>query len=206
MEQQDCNPADLTGSPFPVWSREASDYAWSLVPKSGLAATFVVMKRGDINRIKRVINGKSYNTMTATFIAVNLPDVTGLFLAVNMPYATSDSLICTETLWQTKSGDLFMVLEALSGQAVGHCKILVLPVTQEEAMEWGECLRDVMREAVRAALVCQPHDREPTRSMTLRLPPALVDRINKAAHKEGVSRSVWMMRKLEHAVSENPQG
>ena len=181
VEQQDYNPANLTGTS--AWSREASDYAWSLVPKSGLAATFVVLKRGDINRIKRVINGKSYNTMTSSLLSVNLSDV------------ISDSPLRMESLWQTKSGEMFMLLQAFDGETIGHCKILVLPVTQEEAITWGCCLERRMQEVIRDS-------RNSMTSMTLRLPPSLMERINKAARREGVSRSTWMMRKLEHAVSE----
>ncbi len=56
--------------------------------------------------------------------------------------------------------------------------------------------------AAPAPAAASPEEKEGRKAVILRLPPALLERIDKAAKRRGVSRAAWMTFTLSRALDE----
>jgi predicted HicB family RNase H-like nuclease len=131
--------------------------------------------------IKRVIDGKAYNTETATFLWGNGDP--------------NDPPDIAEGMYQTKHGAFFLVQEHLALEYAN-----IKPMLDPEAQKWLEdhgADLDVMERAFGAF----PEAGAAELRTTLRLPAALYQRVVAAANAEDVSLNTYIMRLLERSLS-----
>ena len=155
--------------------------------------------------IKRVIDGKAYNTDTSQLIHEYLeddderPDPRHPFGMAQHPYA--------EQLYRTRLGKFFFVLrnepyKNLAIQDGGDLDFQdrIIPLQQEHAVKWMEkhCNEKITQ------FVDVPEAGEPSTTLTLRLDKVLKILLGAAAVKDGVSLNNWCVRVLEDAVKDKP--
>jgi hypothetical protein len=173
-----------------------NDYVWKLIddsvlsPQPGFAPT----------NLKKIINGKSYNTATATTIGT-------WFTPTNI--RNSGYFEGVESLYQKKSGEFFLVVESRGGGAPGghiansdhYPGYVLVPVTISQATRWAE-LRDMTDDAGVAEALGIDDDEEDDvpDAVNLRLSPSLMKRVTALAQKEGKSRQEWIVRCLEQCA------
>lgn len=143
--------------------------------------------------MKRIINGKVYNTETSQCIAgydVNAADGLDYF---------------SETLYRKKTGEYFLLGEggARTIYAVhtedynwkGGSKII--PMTPDVAREWAE----EHLSAEKYAEIFEPiTDNEDSVTVSARIPASLAARISAAAATDGMSTSAYIAKTLADAV------
>lgn len=143
--------------------------------------------------LKRVIDGKSYNTATSTLIH-------HVELSTHETYGPGFEH-CLQ-LYRTRFGKFFLVernesyLNAASGES--DLRDNLFPLDQDQALKWMEkhCNEKVEK------YIDVPEAGDPSTTLTLRMDRALKNLLNAAALKEGVSMNVWCVRILEEAVAE----
>jgi hypothetical protein len=136
--------------------------------------------------IKRVIDGKAYNTETATFLWDNS--------------TPNEMPVIAESMYQTKHGAFFLVQEHMG---LGYEDIKPM-LSETEAQKWLEDHRadlDVMERAFHPF----PEAGAAESRTTLRLPAALYQRVVAAADAEDVSLNTYIMRLLERSQSRPSQ-
>ena len=155
--------------------------------------------------IKRVIDGKAYNTETAQLIHEYLegeddtPNPRHPFGMAQHPYA--------EQLYRTRLGKFFLVLRhepyrnpAIQDGGDLDLRDRIVPLEPEHAMKWMEkhCNEKI------TDFVELPEAGEPSTTLTLRLDKVLKILLGAAAVKDGVSLNSWCVRVLESAVKDKP--
>ena len=135
----------------------------------------------DSLRCKRIINGKTYNTETATSLA----------------RWESDDLPLAEGLFKTRLGAYFLLVDDQTRPGER-----IRPLTLDEAKQWMEehCQTELYEsefEEVPEAGAADPEAR-----ITLRIPRSLHIRIEGAAKKHNQSLNAWILRCLENGVQE----
>lgn len=148
--------------------------------------------------LKQVIDGKAYNTATATLIYEYLESddtVSGHRHPYGMeeyPYA--------EQMFRTRFGKFFLVIRNESSMNPAHNEIelkdRIIPLESDKAIKWMEkhC-NDKIDQYVEV-----PEAGEPSTTLTLRLDKILKIGLNAAAIQEGVSMNVWCVRALDAAI------
>ena len=135
--------------------------------------------------MKRIIEGKTYNTETATCIATWNENCSGL--------------------WVTRGGAFFKAIfdhdpkTYVSGSEVGD----ITPVTREEAEQWarGEFLPvDLLNTDIFAEPPEAVEDTDPEATIYLRVPLPLKRQIEEEANNAGQSVNAWAMRCLEQCL------
>jgi hypothetical protein len=155
--------------------------------------------------MKRVIDGKAYNTETAQLIHEYLendddtPNPRHPFGMAQHPYA--------ERLYRTRLGKFFLVLRhepyinpAIQDGGDLDLQDRIVPLEPEPAMKWMEkhCNEKI------TDFVEVPEAGEPSTTLTLRLDKVLKILLGAAAVKDAVSLNGWCVRVLEAAVKDKP--
>ena len=159
--------------------------------------------------MKRIIDGNTYNTETATVI---YQDIKFVDLAEHVEAESEDSrdFAHVETLYQTRRGDYFLVVTEPQAnfdrgrpKGVRHVERLE-PLTRDYALDW---LRSHRFLAVRyEQLVYRLKDYQRAKERTeksavfLRIPQSLKERLEACAKNKGQSLNTWVMRRLEQAA------
>ncbi len=145
--------------------------------------------------LKRVIDGKAYNTETATLIhEEDLPDVDA-----NFDTFGPDSEHCVQ-LYRTRFGKFFLVErnEAFMNLATEEVDFRdsIYPLEQEDAMKWME---KYCNDKIERYLDVEEAGDSST-TLTLRMEKITKVLLGGAAAKEGVSMNAWCVRALQEAV------
>lgn len=128
--------------------------------------------------MKRIINGKSYNTDTATeIVATEHPDSGGWW-----------------ALYQTRHGAFFEVRVDHGGEDVLDFR----PMTDEKALE---IVQKRAPHLVDQYFGLFPEGGAAERRMTIRVPENLAERIERAAAAKSLSLNSYAMRCLEQCVA-----
>lgn len=142
--------------------------------------------------MKKIINGKIYNTDTAEKIG-----------ARDNGYLANDFNYCEESLYRKRTGEYFLFGEGgartryatqLGGNSWGG-GCAVMPLTYESAREWAE--KHLTADDYEAAFGPVPED-DGRRNITFSLPAGLVDRIRRDAERSGMSLSAY----VEHLLAQ----
>jgi len=131
--------------------------------------------------MKKIIDGKAYNTETATEVVL-----------VSADSADSGAWL---RLYQTRHGAFFKIVVGHDGETFQEFR----PVTDEEALE-------IVQEHGAPSLVDQyfgpfPEGGAAERRMTVRIPENLAERIEQAAEAKGLSLNSYAMRCFERCVA-----
>ena len=137
--------------------------------------------------MKRIIDGKTYNTETATKVAVSLVD----FFAKGAGYKVS-------TLYVTRGGAFFA-----DGYDPEMEEFTLDPLTRDKAQQWildgeVELFNNVFEDPPEAS---EDQSTEPEARIYLRVPEPLKRQIDKVAKDEGQSVNAWVMRCVEKCLS-----
>jgi hypothetical protein len=132
-------------------------------------------------KCKRIIDGKTYNTETATQIAGH-SDYGG-------PYETG------EYLYQTRFGAYF-AYSYLDGAAEDDYEKIV-PLTPQQAQEWLEKNESSNVELIEQLFGQMPEAGSGEVKYTLRMPESLRDRLAALAKTNKQSLNAWIIRCLE---------
>jgi hypothetical protein len=133
-------------------------------------------------RCKRIIDGKTYNTETATLLGRHEDD------GAPFEYA----------LFKTRHGAYF-----LHELCQADMRDEIRPLTPDEAQAWMEkhCAADVFE----AEFGEMPEAGDPEARITLRIPESLRKRIAAIAEARNQSLNAWILRCLERAKLEASQ-
>jgi hypothetical protein len=147
-------------------------------------------------QMKRIIDGKTYNTETSTLVATSgwqLQDE-------RSPHYGSE---CEGELYQTRGGAFFLVVtihtETRDGEPID--KVECTAMSAEKANAWVvkghdiEIVRDVFGEPPEAEA-----EDEPGATIYIRVPAALKRSVDEAAKEAKVSGNVWAMRCIERCL------
>jgi hypothetical protein len=153
--------------------------------------TSQVTSSEEVKMTKRIINGKTYNTETATLLAKETPggQYGGEF----------------DELYQTRHGAYFRHSGDWGASTPDGPLVEVEPLTPPEAQAW-------MEEHASAALIEkhfgeQPEAGESESRITVRIPDTLKNRIELLAGEHKQSLNAWIMRCLERcAAHDNSAG
>jgi predicted HicB family RNase H-like nuclease len=139
---------------------------------------------------KRIIDGKTYNTETATLVAEAATD----------PYEPSEF----DELYQTRHGAYFRHYGDWA--RVDHTGTVsyVEPLTPAEAQAWME--KHAWAELLEKHFGEQPEAGESESRITLRIPDALKSRIEEMASANNQSLNAWIMRCLESCAKRQAGG
>ena len=133
--------------------------------------------------MKRIIDGKSYNTETAT-------EVVG---GDNSEYSNA-----WWGLYQTRHGAFFKVVVDHDGETI----LKFGPVTDEEALETTQKHAPHLVDQYFGPF---PEGGAAERRMTIRVPENLAERIERAAKAKSISVNTYAMRCFERCVVEDGQ-
>jgi hypothetical protein len=155
----------------------------------------------DWQPVKRVIDGKAYNTETSSLLHEHLEDDEAsprhTFGMEEHPYA--------EQMYRTRLGKFFLVVRNVSymNPAIDGVDLqdLVYPLDVELATKWMEkhCNSKLLE------YVDVPDAGEPSSTLTLRIDKILKIRLNTAAIQENISMNAWCARALESAIEAHNQ-
>jgi hypothetical protein len=132
-------------------------------------------------KCKRIIDGKTYNTETATQLA-GWDDDEGPFL-------------CGSYLYQTRFGAFF--LYAYGGAEEGED---IFPYTPEQARKWLE--KNSQVDLIERLFGKMPEAGSGESKFTLRMPDSLSDRLAALAKANKQSLNAWIVRCLESCAAE----
>jgi len=132
-------------------------------------------------RCKRIIDGKTYNTETATLLG---------------RWEPSDSPI-EEALFKTRHGAYFryMYLDTEPDEQIQ-------PLAPEFAQRWME--QHCRAELIEAEFGEMPEAGDPEARITLRIPETLRKRIAAVAQDRNQSLNAWILRCIERAAEAEP--
>ena len=128
--------------------------------------------------MKQIINGKTYNTDTATQVAYSEADYPSF---------------AWQTLYQTRHGAFFLI-------AVGHHGDVERfePLTDAEAQEYLEKYHNHLVDQYFGPM---PEGGAAERRLTIRIPGNLADRLEAAAQAQGLSVNSYAMRCFERCTT-----
>jgi hypothetical protein len=164
------------------------------------------------NIMKKIIDGKAYNTETATKHAT--VDLKGQKIDERgtIVYSPDSQLIGGHTsLFETRGGQYFLVREVkhglhadpdfIGGRSGSHIyNHGLIPVTRKEAMVWAES-KDFDADKIESIFGKIAEAGEKTGSMLLRLPKGLKAAIDQASEEADQSANAWAMRCLEQCLA-----
>jgi len=132
-------------------------------------------------RCKRIIDGKTYNTETATLLGRWEPD---------------DSPI-EQALFKTRHGAYFLYffLDTEPDQGIA-------PLEPEAAQKWME--QHCRAEMIEAEFGEMPEAGDPEARITLRIPETLRKRVAVIAQDRNQSLNAWILRCIERAAEAEP--
>jgi hypothetical protein len=130
-------------------------------------------------RCKRIIEGRTYNTETATLLG---------------GYESDDSPD-EESLFKTRHGAYFLHVFRETGPDEW-----IHPLSPEAAQKWME--KNCSAEKTEAEFGEMPEAGDPEARFTLRIPETLRKRIAMLAETREQSLNAWIQRCLEHCASE----
>jgi len=133
------------------------------------------------HKIKRIIDGKTYNTETATLIEGRDEN--------EHHYDTG------EFLYQSRFG-AFFIYRYLSGIDEEDYNTIV-PITPEQAREWLEKNYSYQPELIEKLFGEMPEAGSGEVKFTLRMPESLRDRLSARAKENDQSLNAWIVRCLE---------
>ena len=170
--------------------------------------------------VKKIIDGKAYNTETATLLAtVTLlgykVDNKGATLIGLKPYHKAGK----STLYQTMGGAYFLVRDEFEGASavsehvgpVRRGRVPVVhfpgfhPLSREKAMYWAQFHQLDTDEVDRIFGGVEEAGTE-VGAMILRIPESLKKRIHAAAAESNQSVNSWAMRLFETTLGQNAKG
>jgi predicted HicB family RNase H-like nuclease len=142
--------------------------------------------------MKRLIDGVTYNTETATLLARSEGEWG--------EWAKQEDLPIVETLYQTRSGNFFMVEEITTGEnedGYSITKYRFAALNEKEARKWmvtgeAEVFLNPFEEKV--------DEDETEGTIYARIPASLKRKIEEAAKSEGLSANSWAMRCFERCL------
>lgn len=138
-------------------------------------------------KCKRIIDGKTYNTETATLIAGGED--------ADMPYESGGYL------YQSRFGAFFLYAYLFgAGDSTDYERIV--PMTPEEARKWLETHASHEVDAIERLFGEMPEAGSGETKFTLRMPDSLRDRLAERAKANGQSLNAWMIRCLESCAAE----
>jgi hypothetical protein len=132
-------------------------------------------------RCKRIIDGKTYNTETATLL--------GRWESIDLPIE--------EALFKTRHGAYFsyFYLDTEPDEKI-------IPLSPEDAQKWME--RHCRAELIEAEFGEMPEAGDPEARITLRIPDTLRKRIAALAQDRNQSLNAWILRCIERAAEAEP--
>lgn len=136
--------------------------------------------------MKRIIDGKTYNTETATLIT----------------QIGDDEGSRAEALYQTRHGAFFRYNEEYLPEA-GETGYQLYPCSPTDAQQWLEKHNRVT--AIELLFGPQPEAGENESRITLRIPDSLKSRIEELASANKQSLNAWIMRCLETCANVQSQ-
>lgn len=142
------------------------------------------------HKCKRIIDGKTYNTETATRIAGQDSD--------RGPYFVGDFL------YQTRFGAFFN-FTYLDGWGEGDHETIT-PLTSDEARTWLEQKMSWNPELIESHFGEMPEAGSGEIKYTLRLPESLRNRLAARAEENKQSLNAWIVRCLEGCAKEGTAG
>jgi hypothetical protein len=156
--------------------------------------------------MKRIVDGKTYNTDTSTLLArTEWED--------ENRYEPTYGWDCVGELYQTRGGAFFVLVtktkapDARDPDDEGKQRVECSPLTAEEAQSWlleggdVEVFRNPFEDPPEAEA-----EAEPGATIYIRVPSALKRDVDAAAAKAGVSVNVWAMRCVERCLKPTPVG
>jgi hypothetical protein len=135
-------------------------------------------------KCKRIIDGRTYNTETATKIADSTRD--------------EGAYEITESLYQNRFGAFFLYSSLLGSD--GHDGETIVPRSPEEARAWLEERPDGA-DHIEALFDELPEAGSGETKFTLRIPDSLRDRLSALAKKNSQSLNAWIVRCLERCAA-----
>lgn len=139
------------------------------------------------HKVKRIIEGKTYNTETATKI--------GGYDYDEGPYETGDFL------YQTRFGAFFQYTYLNGRDEEDYDRIK--PLTPDEARNWLEEKLSYEPEVIEKLFGEMPEAGAGEIKYTLRLPESLRDRLAARAKENEQSLNAWIIRCLERCADES---
>jgi predicted HicB family RNase H-like nuclease len=136
--------------------------------------------------MKKIIDGRTYDTATAALIAERCH-----------PGDPADGA----WLYQTRHGAFFLYVQYYASPEYDMGQ-KITPLTEDEAQKW---LEENANHLVEEHFGPFPEAGAAERRLTLRIPGNLAHRLEKAAQAKGVPLNRYMMRCLERCVSEDGQ-
>ncbi len=144
-------------------------------------------------KCKRIIEGKTYNTETATQIA-------GSAGADEGPYASG------AFLYQSRFGAFFLYTYFENFQAPEDDCEKIEPLTPEQARKWLEDNQSYHPDLIEKLFGEMPEAGSGESKFTLRMPDSLRDRLAVLAKANDQSLNAWMVRCLEACAAETASG
>jgi predicted HicB family RNase H-like nuclease len=140
--------------------------------------------------MKRIIDGRTYNTATSTLVARSR-----YFFA---PRPGAEPVEYEADLYLTRGRAFFAVVNRLDDD---DSRTSFEALTREEAAKWLlEGQHELFDESVLTAPPEAAETAEPEATLYVRVPRALKDRIEAATRNEGVSLNSWIMRCAERCM------
>ncbi len=137
-------------------------------------------------KCKRIIDGKTYNTETATQIAGS-EEIDG-------------SLFYGDYLYQTRFGAFFLVY-SLDSAAGEDDYVRIKPLSPDEARIWLEKNASWQPQLIEKLFGEMPEAGSGEIKFTLRLPESLRNKLNLRAEENNQSLNAWIVRCLERCIS-----
>ena len=157
--------------------------------------------------MKRIINGKTFNSETATVIFRLEKQEKGALRSEEI-----DGYLDSETLYRTRQGNFFLMDTEIKdnfdkeGVPLGTGPVERLkPLTTEGALNWLRS-HDVSEEQIRQQFGDHLKDMTEESTVYLRVPQSLKLRLEACANNKGQSLNTWAMRCLEHAAWAEEKG
>jgi hypothetical protein len=139
--------------------------------------------------MKRVIDGKSYNTDTATIVA-------------KWEYKDQDDYDTEATLYQTRGGAFFIVDVWENDE--GHPKVYFETMSRDEVRRLVERTDNLA--IINGKMLDEPPEaaegETPGATLYLRVPASLKERVEVAASEAKLSVNAWAMRCIENCLGD----
>jgi hypothetical protein len=146
--------------------------------------------------MKRIVDGVTYNTETATLLATST-------WTLQNQYSPHYGAECDGELYQTRGGAFFVITTIHTSDRDGEKidKFECQPLSAEKANRWildgdVEIIHNPFDEPPEAEA-----EAEPSSTIYVRVPPALKHQVEQAAATSGVSVNIFALRCLERCVA-----
>jgi len=150
--------------------------------------------------MKKIIEGKAYNTETATKLA-EIPTKGRRVLREPGPgigirtFNPNLETAGSESLYQTVGGAYFLAVEVKDGFSVDYTQPGIYPATRKDALAWAE--RHFDAEKIESIFGTIPEAGQKAGTIILRVPETLKKRMEAAAAGAEQSVNAWAMRCME---------